>query len=346
MKDTIMQRIFLMSNYLLKGREEVRPSKFWNVLNKSSIKYLKKSGYKNFKRTLALYYFCFIFERQILFLLINLNPLTTLKCLIRSLFLPQHKLYYNNKQLNRLALLGINLTTYLIWEYVKENDKEKLLDQFEEPLIGNPPRIYLDKKIISQDIANSILEFKSIFNSVEKEEVKTICEIGAGSGRDAFVFINLLKKLEKYIIIDIPPALVVCERYLSEIFPNKKIFKFRIFKSFGQIKNEFNEAEILFFTPNQIELLPSHTVDLMINISSLHEMRLNQIKYYFKQIERLVKIKKYFYLKEWKVSHIPYENIYIRTKDYPITSKWKVIYLREPKVQINFFEQLLQLKNG
>jgi putative sugar O-methyltransferase len=339
----VLKRIKEMSRYLTKGSREVQPSKLWQHLTNLDIKELKENGYENFKRTLVRHYSAYVpmclMNTQILFLITHLNPLATMVALYESLTMPTHDCF------NWIDSAGFNFITYLLWFYTEKVDQDKLLDNFEESLLGNPPKIIYQNKLISQDMANSVLEFKSIFDDkVEKKDIKTIADLGAGCGRDASVFIRLLPGLRKYLIIDIAPALAIAERYLSELFPREKIFKFRPFKDFSEVKEEFKKSKILFFLPNQIELLPDNIVDLFINVSSLHEMRLDQIKYYFKQIERLTKLKGYFYFKEFKDSYIAYEDVHIKSGDYPINPKWKVVYLREAKVQTKFFEALVRLK--
>lgn len=339
----IMGRIKEMFAYLSQGRQEVQPSKLWQALINTHIEKLNQYGYENFKRTLVRHYSAYVpfylMNTQILFLITHLNPITTIRALYRSLTMPTHDCF------NWIDSASFNFITYLLWFYTEKVDKDKLLDNFEEPILGNPPKIIYKNKLISQDLANSILEFKSIFdNNVSKNDIKTIADLGAGCGRDAFVFTRLLPNLKKYLIIDIPPALAIAERYLSELFPRDRIFKFRPFSDFSEIKKEFEESKILFFLPNQIELLPDSIVDLFINISSLQEMRLEQIKYYFKQIERLTRLKGYFYFKEFKDSYVAYENVHIKTEDYPLRPKWKLEYLRESKVQIKYFEALARLE--
>jgi len=219
------------------------------------------------------------------------------------------------------------------------------LEKIEEPKIGNPPRIYLRNKLISQDLANSVIEFRSIMQAIpDKKYIKTICELGGGYGRDAFVFLSMLPGI-KYINIDIPPALYVAERYLSDIFPEKKIFKFRKFDNFCEIKEEFEKADILFFIPSQIESIPDEKIDLLINISSLHEMRPEQVQYYFKQFERLARVNGYLYIKEWKDMELPFEGgIHIKMSDYPVKN-WTKIFWKTAEVQIQFFDALLKLNN-
>ena len=104
---------------------------------------------------------------------------------------------------------------------------------------------------------------------------------------------------------------------------------------------EYENADIVFLMPHQLELLPDKSIDLFINISSLHEMRMDQIRYYFKVMEKLTR--KYFYTKQWKQTTIPYENVVIRQEDYPVNENWRQIYARECKVQDLFFEALYDL---
>ena len=338
----LISRLKDMFKHLSKGRIEVQPSKMWDELNEFSMKEIEMYGYENFKRTLARHYFAntplWFMNRQTKFLILNTDPIQTFEYFLRSVLLPTHKGF------NWIDAASYNFLTFMIWDYAARVDSEHVLDTFEEPEVGNPPPIYWNNKLISQDLANAVMEYKSVMEEVDPKSIKSMMEIGAGSGRDAHVFITLLPKLERYIIVDIPPALVTSEQYLSDIFPNKKVFRQREFKKFSEIEKEFNNSQIAFFLPHQVELLPKELIDLTINISSFHEMKLRQIKFYFNQIERLTKPKGHLYFKEWKIGGITYEDEVIYTADYPVEPKWETIYLRSPKVQTKFFERLVQLK--
>ena len=133
----------------------------------------------------------------------------------------------------------------------------------------------------------------------------------------------------------------MAQRYLSTIFPERKIFSFRHFDSFDQVRDEFAQANLIFLTPNQLELLPDKSVDMFVNISSPHEMRMDQISYYFDEIDRLTR--KYFYFKQWKETIIPFENEAITEADYPVREDWRLINRQECKVQTYFFEALYEL---
>jgi hypothetical protein len=85
-------------------------------------------------------------------------------------------------------------------------------------------------------------------------------------------------------------------------------------------------------------MLPAKSVDLFINISSLHEMKIDQIHAYFKLIDRLTH--GFFYSKQWWVSHNPADEITITPKEYPVPHNWKQLYLRAANVQTYFFEAM------
>ena len=166
-----------------------------------------------------------------------------------------------------------------------------------------------------------------------------ILEIGAGYGRLAYIFLDQLVNAS-YCIIDIPPALFIAQKYLTEVFPKEKIFHFRSFKSFNKVKKEFELARIRFLSADQIELLPDNYFDLVINISSLHEMTREQIKNYISQIDRLCN--GYFYTKQWRRSKIS-DNNYISEKDYPRFADWRTIFHRQHPIQKMFFEALYRI---
>lgn len=130
----------------------------------------------------------------------------------------------------------------------------------------------------------------------------TILEIGAGYGRIPYVLLAE-GEIKKFIIVDIPPALYVSQLYLTNIFPGKKIFRFRPFENFTEIQKEFEEADLVFLAPDQFELLPSKSVDITIGINCFQEMVDEQIISYFNLIDRT---SSYLYL---KASEAP-QNVY------------------------------------
>ncbi|HUI44493.1 MAG TPA: putative sugar O-methyltransferase [Nitrospirota bacterium] len=260
------------------------PSRFWEALNEKNIQQLESSGLQNFKQTVAQNYFTWVVgrrDKQFRYL-VRHTSLWAWPAVLKDYFTYDPSVPLNRKQQRELIIF-----TRMLWKFAEKNDTEHLLAHIDEPLEGNPFRIHLNGKLISQDLANSILEYYSIrenFKSPTHDKV-TICELGAGYGRNAYVYLKAFPHC-KYIIIDIPPALYIAQHYLTSVFRDKKIFVFRPFDRLSDVESEFNAADIVFLLPHQAEMLPAKIVDLFINISSLHEMKIDQIHAYFKLIDR------------------------------------------------------------
>ena len=333
-----MSRLDEMFSALRGARPEVLPSKYWEELNRTNLEQLSVHGYESFKRTLALNYFTFIVSRkdvQLRFLQEHLPAWVVARSAAASALRGRHPgLVWKQSLL-------YTYHTLLIWEYVRRTRPGGIPAGLSEPDEGGPFRIHSGGNLISQDLANSILEYQSITEPLTVPgELKTVMELGAGYGRTAFVFLRLMPSV-RYVVVDIPPALYVAERYLSSQFRDRKIFPFRQFSSYDDIREEFESAQIAFLLPNQAEMLPDRSVDLTVNISSLHEMRMDQVRFYFDQIARLTR--RWFYLKEWKMSRNPFEKEQFGENDYPIRPGWERIFHRECRVQTEFFEAMYRL---
>jgi putative sugar O-methyltransferase len=312
------------------------PSQFWSKLNEHHLAQLRAHGIENFKRTLARNYFTFVpsvIDNQFRFLFRHTHWFDWRT--ICSDF-PQ---FDQSRGLTRKQHVELVLFTRMLWRYAEQRDSQGLLRTIAEPAAGNPLDITLDGRPVSQDLANSVLEYYSIVggSGLAQDAAVTICELGAGYGRDAYVFLKTLPKC-RYIIVDIPPALYISQKYLSGLFPEKKIFRFREFGADGMLPAELATAEIAFLLPHQAALLPAESVDLFINISSLHEMRMDQIRAYLDLIGRVTR--GHFYSKQWFVSKNRHDALRIGHTDYPIPGHWRCLFLRPAAVQAAFFEAL------
>jgi len=323
------------------NKTKFRLSEYWKKLNKTNIAQLENSGYENFKQTVGRNYFIWldgIKNSKVKFLVKNLPISQVLLAFMRAFLSKKHS-YFSAKQCR-----AYNFVTFMLWEYVIRQAAENIAFHLEESLEGNPPYVKLKKKRISQDLAFSMLEFLEISRGVKEfSNINTIVELGAGYGRTAFVFLTLMPNI-RYIIADVPPALYLSQRYLTGQFPTRRIFKFRDFKDYSEVAADFQESQIAFLLPHQLELLPNKIADLFLAIDSLHEMPLEQIEYYFSIVDRLVK--DFFYFKCWKETVIPCDNIKLTEKDYPIRDHWDKIFWQECKVLTLFFEALIRIKKA
>jgi len=318
------------------------PSDFWRKLNKLHLTQLSYAGFENFKRSVTSHYFNW---KILMIIRHQLSPIfSELK---RRNFAPIFKSHFINPlskglyitSFNRISAFIYGLYVAFLKDYVSHKDKLKLFDRLKEPLIGNPFLVEYKNKYISQDLCNSIHEFYSISSKINSQKLMHIAELGAGYGRLAYVFLKTLPKAS-YCIIDIPPALFISQEYLSKVFPKEKIFYFRPFSSFEEVRKEFDAARIKFIMAHQIKYLPDKYFNLMLSISTLHEMSRKQIKNYILQVNRLTN--GYFYNKQWRKSYAK-DNSYIREKEYPIPKSWLTIYQHRHAIQRLFFEALYRI---
>jgi putative sugar O-methyltransferase len=332
-----VDRLEVMFASLESGDERARPSKYWIELNQMNLAQLQQHGYENFKRTIALNYFTFVrilpWDAQVMFLLRKLPLRASLHCARRALFARKHDYF---SAFNWIQSLLYNFLTLASWAYSRGAVTSAALLALREPEEGNPAVVSDELgALVSQDLANSVIEVSAMGASLAPGSL--VIELGAGYGRDAYAILATVPGI-KYLIVDIPPALWVAETYLSHQFPGRRIFRYREFTDFSEIEAEFRDCDIAFLLSTQIMLLPAGLADLIINISSLHEMRHEQIAFYFSQFDRLLREGGSFYFKQWKRGVVPFENVVIRQEDYPIPASWCCEWSREAAIQTRFFE--------
>ena len=333
-----LERLESMFAAMKSGDSRARPSKYWIELNRMNLAQLQQHGYENFKRTIALNYFTFVrilpWDSQIIFLLRHLPLPVSFDCLWRAFSAPKHDYF---SAFNWIQSVLYNFLTLASWEYSRKAVRDPNLLALREPTEGNPAHI-TDRSgtLISQDLANSVIEISAMNLSLRPGSVAL--ELGAGYGRDAHAILATNPGI-KYVIVDIAPALWVAEKYLRNQFPDLRILCYRDFGHFADIEKDFLECDIAFFLSTQISQLPDGLADLVINVSSLHEMRLEQIGFYLSQFDRLLKEGGTFYFKQWKCGALPFEDVVIHQRDYPIPINWTCDLSREAPIQSRFFEE-------
>lgn len=285
-------------------------SAFWQALNDKNERQLRSSGIENIKRTVALNYFTWVGT-----LSWRDDQFRHLVWKTRLRDWPMILRHFPPAELPKRQWFYLCTFTRMLHLYARRHDRLGLLDRLAEPTFGNPFRIELGGKLISQDLANSVLELYSMFEEIDFDAPLNICEIGAGYGRNAFVFLSLFPNCN-YTIIDVPPAIDVSREYLQTVCPTSKA---------------------RFLLPDQ---LPSDRFDLTINISSFHEMTPAQVEEYFEFIDRT---SRRLYLKQWKCWHNPSDNVTITEQDYPYRSHWRRVYSRTTQVQPSFFEAVYEI---
>lgn len=342
-----LETLQLMVRAFAAAPPSYRPSPFWEGLVADHMHDLKEWGFDNFKRTVNTHYFNWQLPSIVLHQL-----LPVLKHWLRH---PDRAVFtsrfpdYDRPCGEGIASLSLPTATIyhlyvaMLAHMVSQHDPAKLFETLEEPLVGNPWRIRFRGRWTSQDLCNSIHEFYSAWDERSGPPDPDIAELGAGYGRLAYVFLKALPGAT-YTIIDIPPALYVAQEYLSRVFPDTPVFRFRPFDSFEDVREEYERSRIRFLLANQIELLPPRQFDLIANISSLNEMTRPQIVHYFQHFERLCRGR--FYSKQWRKSRAPGNGFVIREDEYPIPPSWRQVWHRRHPIQRRFFDALYEVRTG
>ena len=228
----------------------------------------------------------------------------------------------------------------LLYGQTAARDSERLLEKIDDPPFGGPHLVRLSNgKTTSQDLCNSLYEFYSVMRGNGAIGAgRPIIEVGAGYGRLAYIFLRARPSC-KYWIVDLPPALYASQQYLSTVFPDRKVFAFRHFDDYREVAAEVEKADICFFSANQIRLLPDKVAGAFIAVSNLHEMRREQIEFYFDQIDRLTN--GVFYTKQWLSSRsTKEEGFVVRQGEYPVKATWRTLYDERHPFQTWFFHAL------
>jgi len=344
-------------------REELRAapvvdhaSAFWTDMGRVNERILDWAGENNFKRTLNQNYFNFVpvgpDDPRMLRMRRLVNHLGPIKLDRYAMDDPDcdpaswiswYPNYYIFKEPNRDAKRELYREYLaLMYEYVLQRDRSGLLAKVEEPELGKPMSVRRNGRLISQDIVNSLRERNSIMSAVQlgSHAPFDLAELGAGYGRLGYLMLKTTAC--RYFVFDIPPALYLSQWYLTTLFPEHHAFFFRRFERFDEIESELSRARLAFFTPNQLANFPSGYFDVFANISSIHEMRRDQISHYMTLMGRTTRTA--LYLKQQKDYVNPVDNLVIGRNDYPLPAGWFMSLERFDLINPGFFERIYHRK--
>jgi putative sugar O-methyltransferase len=329
------------------GPEVFRPSAFWEDVGGLHVALLRDEGFAHFKRSINLTYFQFLV----------LSPRDEQLRIVLRRWLAHPDPEVVRARVEQRLRLETDLLPGLrtrrgrwwyarfvaaLWEEARRRDRHGIIDRLEEPALGGPIAVRHRGRRISQDLCNSALELIAILDGLDGrdrlEPGARVIELGGGYGRLAWAALTALPDL-RLVLVDIPPALAIAERYLTTLFPDLPTFRFRRFQDPRQVVPELDEAQLAFLTPNQLERLEPLAARLAINISSLHEMRPDQIRRQLEVLDR--HCHGHFYTKQWEAWHNPVDAVTVRREDYPYPSRWRRVFERRHPVQQRFFEALL-----
>jgi len=298
-------------------------SNYWNYLNIKNFKQIiNHGGIENYANTIAknYYYFDHFEDNEIKQTCEKIkNDLINFKF---NLFKKQEYLNYSESIHHNtvIVLLYLNLKKKRIFE--------KLKDLSDKGYLGfNDPFLEIDNVNLTTDKINALFDYEKIDKFVKLQNIKSILEIGAGSGRTSQAIMTFNQNL-RYIICDIPPAIFISYTRLKKTFPDKKIKFLFNYKNEKSLMDEINNNDISFIFPHQMKDIQNKFIDLTLAIDCIHEMDKKTIKNYFHQINKFSNL---FYFSVWKKTIVPYSCTFTKTsnqldyysKDYSIPDNWK-----------------------
>ena len=318
------------------------PSAFWQDLGSKNARMLEIEGLANFKRTVSQNYFNWFINSP-------LHPLFrhALKCWCRHPnLLPFFSRLKDTEHLrlttsdDRIALTRLQRHVYrlyvsFVWTIMIADDRHRLRDKVAEPEAGNPFRVTVGDRLLSQDIANTIIECNLIADLPNASASPRIAELGAGYGRVAHAYLSALSG--QYFIFDIPPALGIAQWYLEQTLGPARVFRFRHFDRIEDVKDEMAKASAVLLTPNQLRKFPDSFFDVMLTISTLPEMRQDQVDLYLSEFQRLSR--GHIVIKQWKSWKNPTDGTDLTADSYRLGSNWHLALDRTDPVIPFFFNR-------
>jgi hypothetical protein len=335
---------------VLTSPPEFRPTEFWKFFYSVNIAQLKLSGISNFKLSINQNYHNFVprsWEDPKLAPLIaafagtvNLDDLTSLIenpniSALAPLFAEGSPPLFSSSS----DLVMYRALVTLCWRKACDLDKLGLCARLTEPELGNPIRVTIDGRLISQDLATSIAEINCFLPHLPKtEDPIEVLEIGGGYGRLAHALFQT-RPVGRYLIVDIPPALQICAQYLSRLMPNLRVFKARSFERWEDVSQEIDASDLVFLFPHQLQLVPDGYLDASLAVSSLHEMRLSQANSYLAEMGRVSR--RLIYSKQYWRYVNPHDDIVLEQGQYDYPRGFSSVHLEDDPLNPVFFEQVL-----
>lgn len=321
-----------------------RPGEFWTGLVAANLEMLKSEGIGNFKRTVSNNYYNWHFtwrrDPQIRRAMEGWVKRPTLAPLVNRLTGPASGLRTTVVDqpfaLSRAAAWRYKFFVGAIWDGARRDDPSNLTSRLSEPTIGNPIAVRHRGRLISQDLANSIIEFNYAARSGVMRDGCRVGELGAGYGRLGYVFAQACEGT--YCIFDIPPALAVAQWYLAKVLGQARIVPYSRLADFASREPQLGPGKVAFFTPDQLELFPNGWFDCTQTISTLPEMPANQATHYLELLA--AKSRRALFLKQWRSWANPGDGSDLKEEHYVLEPPWQLAERREDPVQPAFFNQI------
>lgn len=320
-----------------------RPGVFWRDLSKKNLAMIGASGIENFKRSVANNYFNWLVtsrhdpqhRNSLRFWLRHPSTAPLLNRIGKANGLSSP---------DRLEAFGLSLGDRLrykffvgcAWEMARDACRRTISETIAEPHLGNPIQIRQRGRLISQDLANSIIEW-SFIEGADLEARPRLAELGAGYGRLAYVAATA-RPDSVYCIFDIAPALPIAQWYLMQVLRQTNIRSYSPISTWAEIEKDLTPGSVAFFTPDQLELFPDEWFTITQSISTLPEMPAAQASHYLNLLAK--KSGHALFLKQWRHWVNPPDQTELGEDAYVLPPPWNLAKRRVDPLQPEFFNRL------
>ena len=316
-----------ITNNFVQSKSYNLVSSLWHRLNIENFKSLGRDGQKKGISVIArtcFYTYTDLHDKWIDGAIKNLSDIKNIK-VDSQLFKKQNELTYRQS-------IFYNYLCFLLYNNLKRGNYFKFLSELQDKtyLGFNDPFVEIDNINITSDKIVSLLDCEKIGKAFNLDKIKTVLEIGAGSGRTSEAMMTINNNLN-YVICDIPPAIYISYIRLKIAFPNKKISLLIDINDKDELQKNIKSNDISFVFPHQLKTIDKKYFNFVLAVDCLHEMDKKTIKYYFDLINDLTNS---FYFSIWNKTTVPFSKTFFNSgqrldfnkNDYNIPENWKCIF--------------------
>ena len=234
---------------------------------------------------------------------------------------------------------------HLYRQSLESRDAWGLLDELEEPALGDGTFISYRGKRLSLDLLQSIDELYRLKETMgfERNDPVVFCELGAGYGRLADVVLRAMPNAT-YMIFDLPESLLLSQHYLTTLHPKAKAALYPESRDVSASAAEIHSHRLVFGLPEQLKTVPPDVVDAFVNVYSFMEMSREQIETYFGLIDGLKASA--LYLKQHKREVNIYTNSLNTGENYPVKPSWSKVFERTSTLFEHVFEAVWLIREA
>lgn len=192
-----------------------------------------------------------------------------------------------------------------------------------ESTIGSPRTVNIGGADIDFNDLFLVYYASQIRSFVPQNQAAVIVEIGGGYG-GLGVKLKKLFPRATLVFADLPEVNALQEYYVRRNFPQANILTYQeLIRSGAELDRKTLSTYDFVILPGWLmEEFADYSADVVINTRSMMEMEFEIVRFYFNNIQRVLRVNGFFYcVNRYEKSTVGYP---IRIKDYPYDDRWYV----------------------